>query len=82
MTARQTAPKPRQRNLQPRPDSEPVPSPETRQNANGALRDAVLRMLDATGRAAYAPEVRRMRDEVRRRWRPGGRRWANLSGDE
>lgn len=67
MTAaiRPTATKPRQRNRQPRPDSEPVSSPESRQNANGALRDVVLRMLDATGRTAYAPEVRRMRDEVR-----------------
>ena len=64
--AHATAPKPRKRARATRPDSEPVPSMESRQNANGALREAVLRMLDATGRAAYAPEVQRLRDEVRR----------------
>jgi hypothetical protein len=66
MTAHATAPKPRKRASATRPDSEPVPSMESRQNANGALREAVLRLLEATSRAANTPEVQRLRDEVRR----------------
>ena len=67
MTAnsRPTAQNPRTRARRPQPDSKPVPSPETRQDANGALREAVLKLLEATSRAANTPEVQKLRDEVR-----------------